>query len=103
MTTGIPINIDTATEWLKNHYKGVPGVWEQFGLEDAAELLVKATIDISTEMCGDEPAEFRHDAGGAEYCKICCYVYSVTQHWWKGDYSDLPTLELMCIMAASKM
>ena len=101
MTT--EINITTATEWLKEHYKNVSGIWEQFDQEDAAESLAEAMIDISTEMCGDKPAAFGHDVGGAEYCEICGYGYATMEHWWKGDYDDLPTLDLMCIMADAKM
>ena len=97
------INIDTATKWLENRYKDVPGIWEQFDLEDAANSLDDAMTDLSTEMCGDKPATFGHDAGGAGYCEICGRGYSAMEHWWKGDYDDLPELDLMCIMADAKM
>lgn len=33
MTT--EINYDTAETWIENHYKNVPGIWEQFNLADA--------------------------------------------------------------------
>ena len=92
------INIDTATKWLKNHYKNVPGIWEQFDLEDAANSLDDAMTDLSIEMCGDKPA-----IGGNGACEVCGRGYSAVEHWWKGDYDDLPTLDLMCIMADAKM
>lgn len=100
MTT--EINITTATEWLKERYKDVPGMWEQFDLDAAANSLDDAMTDLSTEMCGDEPATFEYDYGPA-YCKICGCGYSAMEHWWKGDYGDLPVLDLMCIIADSKM
>lgn len=39
MTT--EINIKTATEWLKDHYKDVPGIWKEFRLEVAAISLTE--------------------------------------------------------------
>lgn len=101
MTT--EINIETATQWLTGHYKNVPDIWEQFDLEDAANSLDDAMTDYSTEMCGDNTATFGYDAGGVLYCEICGHGVSVMNHWWKGDYDDLPTLDLMCIMADAKM
>lgn len=101
MTT--EINVETATEWLKNHYKNVPGIWEQFDLEDAANSLDDAMTDYSTEMCGNKPATFGNDAGEAAYCEICGHRYCATNHWWKGNYADLPVLDLMCIMADARM
>ena len=96
------INIDTATKWLENHYKDVPGIWEQFDLEDAANSLDDAMTDLSIEMCGDKPATFVVD-GGNGICEVCGRGYSAVEHWLKGDYDDLPTLDLMCIMADAKM
>ena len=96
------INIDTATKWLKNRYKDVPGIWEQFDLEDAANSLDDAMTDLSIEMCGDKPAAFVVD-GGNGVCEVCGRGYSAVEHWLKGDYDDLPTLDLMCIMADAKM
>lgn len=45
MTTNI--NYQTAETWLKNHYKGVPGIWEQFDLEIAAISLTENALDLS--------------------------------------------------------
>lgn len=53
MTT--EINIDTAYEWLENHYAGVPDVWEQFDQEDAAESLVENTLDLNLTNYDDLP------------------------------------------------
>lgn len=100
MTT--EINIETATEWLKDHYKNVPGIWEQFDLDAAANSLDDVMTDLSTEMCGDKPATFM-DHGYGPYCEVCGRGYSAMEHWWKGDYADLPTLDLMCIMAYARM
>ena len=101
MTT--EINTETATEWLKNHYKGVPGIWGQFDLDAAANSLDDAMTDLSTEMCGDKPATFGMDGYGAAYCEICGKGYATTNHTFVGDYDDLPTLDLMCIMADARM
>ena len=101
MTT--EINIRTAAEWLKNHYKNVPGIWDQFELYDAANSLDDAMTDLSTEMCSDTPATFGTHAGGTQYCEVCGCACSIANHWWKGDYEDLPALDLMCIMADAKM
>lgn len=101
MTT--EINTETATEWLKNHYKGVPGIWEQFDLDAAANSLDATMTDLSTEMCGDQPATFRMD-GGTWYCEVCGREYHPEMnHWMKGNYADLPVLDLMCIMADARM
>lgn len=62
------INIDTAYEWLENHYADVPDVWEQFDQEDAAESLVDNVCELNLD-----------------------------------SYDDLPTLDLMCIMADARM
>ena len=62
------INIDTAYEWLENHYETIPGIWDQFDQEDAAESLVENTLDLNLS-----------------------------------SYDDLPALDLMCIMADSRM
>ena len=97
------INTKTATEWLKNHYKDVSGIWEQFDLDAAANSLDDAMTDLSTEMCGDKPATFGTDAGGATYCEICGHGWETMNHWLRGSYDDLPTLDLMCIMADAKM
>ena len=100
--TTYEINIDTASKWLEGHYADVPGIWEQFDLEDAANSLGDAMTDLSTEMCGDKPATFRNDGYGP-YCEVCGRGYSSMEHWWKGSYDDLPMLDLMCIMADAKM
>ena len=97
------INIDTATKWLKNRYKDVPGIWEQFDLEDAANSLDDAMNALSIEMCGDKPAKFGMDGRGTVFCEVCGRGYSAVEHWWKGNYDDLPVLDLMCIMADAKM
>lgn len=97
------INHDTAEAWLKNHYKDVPLVWTHFDLEDAANSLEDAMNDLSTEMCGDEPVICNTDAGGAIYCEICGHGLKTMNHWLSGDYNDLPELDLMCIMADSKI
>lgn len=102
MTT--EINTETATEWLKNHYKNVPGIWAQFDLDDAANSLDDAMTDLSTEMCGDKPATYNLDADEGAPCEICGHRYlCAINHWWQGDYADLPELDLMCIMADAKM
>lgn len=44
MTT--EINTETAETWLKNHYKGVPGIWEQFDLELAAISLTENALEL---------------------------------------------------------
>ena len=98
MTT--EINTNTAAEWLKAHYKDVPGIWDQFDLYDAANSLDEAMTDLSTEMCGDKPATF---VNGAHYCEVCGQGFLTMHHWWEGDYHDLPVLDLMCIMADAKM
>ena len=100
MTT--EINTETATEWLTDHYKDVPGIWEQFDLDAAANSLDDAMTDLSTEMCGDEPATFGMD-GGNGFCEVCGRGYATMNHWERGSYDDLPTLDLMCIMADAKM
>lgn len=97
------INTKTAKEWLTDHYKDVPGIWAQFDLEDAANSLDDAMTDLSTEMCGDKPAIFSMDGYGAVYCEICGRGYSAVNHWLRGDYDGLPELDLMCIMADSRM
>ena len=101
MTT--EINTRTSAEWLKNHYKNVPGIWDQFDLEDAANSLDDAMTDLSTEMCGNKPAAFGAHDGGTPYCEVCGRTCSTANHWWKGDYEDLPVLDLMCILADAKM
>lgn len=100
MTT--EINYQTACEWLKNHYKDVPDIWEQFDLEDAANSLEDAMTDRSTEMCGDKPATFGMD-GGNGFCEVCGRGYATMNHTFVGEYNDLPVLDLMCIMADAKM
>ena len=45
MTTNI--NYKTAEIWLKNHYKGVPGIWKQFDLELAAISLTENALDLN--------------------------------------------------------
>lgn len=97
------INHNTAEAWLKNHYKDVPLVWGHFDLEDAANSLEAAMTDLATEMCGDEPATFGRDAGGATYCEICGNGLKTMRHWLSGDYNDLPFVDIMCIMADSKI
>ena len=97
------INIETATEWLKTFYKDVPGIWDQFDIEDAANSLEDAMAAYSTEMCGDKPAKFGNDAGGATYCEICGHGWEKMNHWQRGNYDDLPVLDLMCIIANAKM
>lgn len=97
------INHNTAEAWLKNHYKDVPLVWEHFDLEDAANSLVDAMTDLATEMCGDEQATF-----GNDYCETCGEPYcgvdlKTLHHWLSGDYNDLPFVDIMCIMADSKI
>ena len=96
-------NTRTAAQWLKDHYKDVPGIWEQFDLEDAANSLDDAMNGLSIEMCGDKPATFGMDGRGTVFCEVCGRGYSVMEHWLKGNYDDLPTLDLMCIMADAKM
>lgn len=49
------INIDTAYEWLENHYARVPDIWEQFDQEDAAESLVENTLDLNLTSYDDLP------------------------------------------------
>lgn len=49
------INIDTAYEWLENHYAGVPGIWEQFDQEDAAESLTENALDLNLDSYDDLP------------------------------------------------
>lgn len=53
MTT--EINIDTAYEWLENHYADVPGIWEQFDLEDAAESLTESALSFNLDSYDDLP------------------------------------------------
>ena len=101
MTT--EINHKTAIEWLENHFANIPGIWEQFDLEDAANSLEDAMTDYSTEMCGDKPAVFGHDAGWATYCENCGHGWETMNHWWRGNYDDLPVLDLMCIIADAKI
>lgn len=101
MTT--EINTRTAAQWLKDHYKGVPGIWEQFDLDAAANSLDDAMTDLSTEMCGDKPATFGIDGYGAGYCEICGRGHSAMNHWLRGDYDCLTELDLMCIMADARM
>ena len=101
MTT--EINTRTAAQWLKDHYKDVPGIWDQFDLYDAANSLDEAMTDLSTEMCGDKPATFGAHDGGTPYCEVCGRGCETMNHWWEGDYHDLPVLDLMCIMADAKM
>ena len=101
MTT--EINTRTSAEWLKNHYKNVPGIWEQFDLEDAANSLDDAMTDLSTEMCGNKPTTFGTHDDGTPYCEVCGRDCSTANHWWQGDYEDLPALDLMCILADAKM
>lgn len=62
------INVETAAEWLKNHYKDVPGIWEQFDLDSSALSLTDNALDLNLT-----------------------------------SYDDLPVLDLMCIMADSRM
>ena len=100
MTT--EINVETATAWLEDHYKNVPGIWEQFDLDAAADSLDDAMTDLSTEMCGDKTATFGMD-GGIGYCEVCGRGYEKMNHTLVGDYNDLPTLDLMCIMADAKI
>lgn len=45
MTT--EINYQTAETWLKNNYKGVPGIWEQFDLELAAISLTENALYLN--------------------------------------------------------
>lgn len=97
------INTKTATKWLKNHYADVPGMWVQFDLEDAANSLDDAMTDLSIQMCGDKPATFGTDAGGETYCEVCGHGWETMNHWWEGDYNDIPALELMCIIADSRV
>lgn len=66
MTT--EINYKTAETWLKNHYKGVPGIWEQFDLEVAAISLTENAIALSYD-----------------------------------SFNNFTRLDLMCIMADSRM
>jgi hypothetical protein len=49
------INIDTAYEWLDNHYRNVSDVWEQFDHEDAAESLVENTLDLDLDSYDELP------------------------------------------------
>lgn len=49
------INTKTAKEWLTDHYKDVPGIWEQFDHEDAAESLVENTLDFNLNSYDDLP------------------------------------------------
>lgn len=100
MTT--EINTKTAKEWLTDHYKNVTGIWEQFDLDAAANSLDDAMTDYSTEMCGDKPATFGMD-GGNGFCEVCGRGYATMNHWERGDYDDLPVLDLMCIMADARM
>ena len=39
------INIDTAYEWLERRYENVPGVWDEFDQEDAAETLCDIALE----------------------------------------------------------
>lgn len=49
------INIDTAYEWLENHYKDVPGIWEQFDQEDAAESLAENALGLNLDSYDELP------------------------------------------------
>ena len=49
------INIDTASKWLEGYYADVPGIWEQFDKEDAAESLAENTLDLNITNYGDLP------------------------------------------------
>lgn len=100
MTT--EINIETATEWLKDHYKDLPGIWEKFDIEYAAKYLVDAMYDYSIEMCGDKPATFRRNEYGTALCERCGDMDFTASHWRQGDYDDLPVLDLMCAMADAR-
>ena len=90
--------------WLEDHYKDAPGIWEQFDLEDAANSLDEVmSYDYSTEMCGDKPATYNLDADEGAPCEICGHRYlCAINHWWQGDYADLPELDLMRIMKGAK-
>lgn len=101
MTT--EINIRTATEWLENRYKDVLGVWAEFDKDCAVADLINAMYKYSIEMCGHTPAVFSYDEYGLRRCKVCGHGCSTPNHWLKGDYNDLPTLDLMCIMADARM
>lgn len=49
------INIDTAYEWLENHYKDVPRIWNEFDQEEAAESLVDAVHAYKLSSYDDLP------------------------------------------------
>lgn len=49
------INIDTACEWLERRYENVPGIWEEFDQEDAAESLVENMLDLNLTNYDDLP------------------------------------------------
>ena len=66
MTT--EINYQTAETWLKNHYKGVPGIWEQFDLEVAEISLTENALALDYD-----------------------------------SFNNFTRLDLMCIMADSRM
>lgn len=51
MTT--EINIDTAAQWLENHYKDVPGIWGEFDQEDAAETLCDIALEDKLDSYDD--------------------------------------------------
>lgn len=49
------INIDTAYEWLERHYENVPGIWEEFDQEDAAEALCDVVLEDKLDSFDDVP------------------------------------------------
>ena len=51
MTT--EINIKTATEWLERRYENVPGVWDEFDKEDAAETLCDIALEDKLDSYDD--------------------------------------------------
>lgn len=53
MTT--EINVATAYEWLETHYKDIPGVWEEFYQQEAAEVLVDFAAEDMFDSYDDVP------------------------------------------------
>lgn len=49
------INYNTAYEWLERHYEGVPGIWEEFDQQEAAEALVDLAAEDMLDSYDDVP------------------------------------------------
>lgn len=53
MTT--EINAETAAQWLKERYKNVPGIWDEFDQEDVCESLAEIALEDKLDSYDDVP------------------------------------------------